>query len=104
MGKNAPSGQFLHQTNLLSLFPIFRPENIKYDVKYALRLCCEKHDMHREAVYLFCVLGHLEEAVTVALEHLTLDDAKVSTIFFLRFSIGEQQPKDPSDLNIKSAF
>ena len=41
--------------------------------------------MHREAVYLFCVLGHLEEAVTVALEHLTLDDAKVSTIFFLSF-------------------
>ena len=28
--------------------------------------------MHREAVYLFCVLGHLEEAVTVALEQLTL--------------------------------
>jgi len=51
-------------------------ENIKYDVKYALRLCCERADMHREAVYLFCVLGHLEEAVTVALEQLTLDDAK----------------------------
>ena len=50
----------------------FRSENIKYDVKYALRLCCERADMHREAVYLFCVLGHLEEAVTVALEQLTL--------------------------------
>ena len=45
--------------------------------------------MHREAVYLFCVLGHLEEAVTVALEHLTLDDAKVPTIFYLIYTISE---------------
>ena len=41
--------------------------------------------MHREAVYLFCVLGHLEEAVTVALEHLSLDDAKVFTIQYPSF-------------------
>ena len=34
-------------------------ENIIYDVRYVLRLCCEKPDMHREAVYLFCVLGQL---------------------------------------------
>ena len=59
-----------HFKTLSILF--FRSENIKYDVKYALRLCCERADMHREAVYLFCVLGHLEEAVTVALEQLTL--------------------------------
>ena len=32
--------------------------------------------MHREAVYLFCVLGHLEEAVTVALEFLSIEEAK----------------------------
>ena len=71
----------------------FRSENIKYDVKYALRLCCERADMHREAVYLFCVLGHLEEAVTVALEQLTLGPSmsdyskKISILsqFFLDF-------------------
>ena len=49
--------------------------------------------MHREAVYLFCVLGHLEEAVTVALEQLTLGPSmsdyskKISILsqFFLDF-------------------
>ena len=46
-----------------------------FDVKYALRLCCEKPDMHKESVYLFCVLGQLEEAITIALELLTVDDA-----------------------------
>lgn len=32
--------------------------------------------MHKEAVYLFCVLGHLEEAVTISLNMLSLDEAK----------------------------
>ena len=32
--------------------------------------------MQKEAVYLFCVLGQLEEAVTVSLECLSIDDAK----------------------------
>ena len=46
--------------------------------------------MHREAVYLFCVLGHLEEAVTVALEQLTLgpsmpDYSKNVQQFYLNF-------------------
>ena len=51
-------------------------ENIKYDVRYVLRLCCEKPDMHREAVYLFCVLDQLEEAITVSLQFLDIDHAK----------------------------
>ena len=68
-----PESLWNHSRMILKLFRFFfRSENIKYDVKYALRLCCERADMHREAVYLFCVLGHLEEAVTVALEQLTL--------------------------------
>ena len=45
--------------------------------------------MHREAVYLFCVLGHLEEAVTVALEQLTLgpsmSDYPKFSQFYLNF-------------------
>jgi hypothetical protein len=57
------------------------PDDIKYDVKYALRLCCEKPEMRREVVYLFCVLGQLEEAVTVALEFLTIEEAKKCLAF-----------------------
>merc|ERR1712223_669626 len=50
-------------------------ENIRYDVKYILRLCCEKEDMHQETVYLFCVLGQLEEAITVSLQFLSVAQA-----------------------------
>ena len=53
----------------------FSQENIRYDVKYILRLCCEKEDMHQEAVYLFCVLGQLEEAITVSLQFLSVEQA-----------------------------
>ncbi len=52
------------------------PVEIKYDMKYALRLCCEKPDMKRECVFLFCVLGQVEEAVSVALDFLSIDEAK----------------------------
>ena len=32
--------------------------------------------MYKETVYLFCVLDQLEEAVSIALKHLSLEDAK----------------------------
>ena len=31
--------------------------------------------MHQEAVYLFCVLGQLEEAITVSLQFLSVEQA-----------------------------
>lgn len=54
----------------------FQNDQIRYDVKYALRLCTETKVLHKESVYLYCVLDQLEEAVSLALNRLTLDDAK----------------------------
>ena len=52
------------------------PDRIRYDVKYALRLCTDNQELPKESVYLYCVLNQLEEAVSLALKSLTLDDAK----------------------------
>merc|ERR1711860_107910 len=43
---------------------------------YALRLCTDNKELPKESVYLYCVLNQLEEAVSLALNRLTLDDAK----------------------------
>lgn len=69
---------------------IFRPEDIKYDVKYALRLCTEKSNMSRECVFLFCILGQIEEAVSIALEKLTLEEAKKCLEFAPETEAGDE--------------
>ena len=51
-------------------------ENIYYDVKYTLRLCMDTNQMPKESVYLYCVLDQLEEAVSIALKQLEIEDAK----------------------------
>ena len=58
----------------------FEVEQIPYDVKYTLRLCKER-GLNRECVTLHCVLGQLEEAVSLALNTVDLEQAKLCLQF-----------------------
>ena len=43
------------------------PEQICYDLKYALRLCME-HDRKKACVHIYSLMGLYEEAVDLALD------------------------------------
>jgi len=42
-------------------------EEVPYDVEYTLRLLAE-NGLRKESIFLYCLLGQLQEAVEIALE------------------------------------